>query len=793
MKTLGRKLLRELYASKGLLALIASIIAVGITCFVAMRSAYANLDLAKARYYSMCRMADFWVDLKKAPASELAALESIPGVVEIRPRIRFMATVDLEEQSEPINGLVLSLPDRRQSVINGVVMRQGDYFTDTRSNEVILSEKFAKAHGLRPGQTLHVVLNNRRQELFIVGTAISSEFTYLVGPGSLVPDPVHFGVLYIKHSFAEDVFDFEGAANEVAGILAPDARDRVDEILRQAETSLEPYGVFNTTPLGLQQSNQFLSNEIQGLGDIATVIPGIFLIVAALVLNVLILRMARRQRVVVGTLKAIGYSDLQVFLHFVMYGLGVGLAGGLAGSLLGYLASTGMTAVYQWFFEFPDLRSDFYWYTNALALAVSLVCAVLGSLRGAYAMLHLRPAEAMRPEPPKQGRRIWLERVLGRSWNRLSAAWRMALRTIFRHRFRTATSVFAAMMGAGLLTSGFMMTEAQDYLLEFQFYRTARSDIDVMFETEQGIEAFTELRDLPGVEHAEPLLNVACTFVHGPYQRKGAITGLQSDARLTVPYDRAGHPVAIPDSGVVLTQRLAEILHVGPGDKLTIIPVKGERRPVPIVVARIADSYMGLTAYAEISHLSRLVGESLAVTGVQLQIDGDAERTAALFRELKDTAGIESVQSRRAVIQQVTETLLQNQFVFIGVLILFAGTVFLGSIVNASMVSLAERQREVATFLALGYSQWQIGGIFLRESLLTNLTGAVLGLPVGWFLTWLTAVSYNNDLIRLPVVTSPWVWWTTLALATVFAGLAHAVLQWTLSQMDYLQALKVQE
>jgi len=131
--------------------------------------------------------------------------------------------------------MVLSLPDRRQPVINDIVLRSGDYFSDHRPNEVIVNEKFAQAHHLGPGQTIHLVLNNRRQEMFIVGTAISSEFTYLVGPGSFVPDPIHYGVFYVKRTYAEDIFDFEGAANEVVGILAPEARAGVDDILRRAE------------------------------------------------------------------------------------------------------------------------------------------------------------------------------------------------------------------------------------------------------------------------------------------------------------------------------------------------------------------------------------------------------------------------------------------------------------------------------------------------------------------------------------------------------------------------------
>ena len=793
VKVLHLKLVRELYRAKGLLLLISSIIAVGVTCFVAMQSAYHNLSDAKHRYYRQCRMADFWIDLKKAPLAELQVLRQIPGVTELHSRIHFEATVDLEGFAEPVNGIVLSLPDHHESVINGVVLRQGDYFSNQRRAEVIINEKFAREHKIYPGNSVHLLLNNRRQELFVVGTAIGSEFTYLVGAGSLVPDPVHFGVFYVKRSFAEEVFDFEGAANQVVGRLAPEARARVGEVLRSAERKLDAYGVFAATPLDRQVSNQFLSSEINGLGAIATVIPAIFLTVAALVLNILINRMARRQRIVVGTLKALGYADQQIFRHFLCYGLSVGVLGGVLGSGLGYLSSTGMTHVYRYYFEFPDLRSGFYWYTHAIGVLVSLVCAVLGSVHGSRTMLRMRPAEAMRPEPPRRGGMIGLERIMGSSWRRLSATWRMALRSLFRHRFRTATGLFAAMMGAGLLVTGFMMTEAQNFLVDFQFHREARSDIDLGFRDERGLEALAEVRRLPGVDHAEPLLAVACTFVNGPYRRQGGVTGLQAGARLTVPRNEEGEPIRIPASGIVVTRRLAQILHVSAGSQVTLIPVKGERRPVDVAITRIADSYMGMAAYADIEFLSQLIGESMAISGAQLVTDRKQEHLVLLYRELKQLPGVRSIQSRRDMIENLTETLLANQFVFIGILVVFSGVIFFGSIVNASLVSLAERQREVATFCALGYSHRQVGGMFLRESMLTNLTGSLLGLPAGYGLTWLTCMSYDTDIIRLPVVTANWVWITTMSTAVVFALLAHGVVQWSIWKMDYLEALKVKE
>ncbi len=792
VKALNLKLLREVNQAKGLLLAITSIIAVGVTCFVAMQSAYHNLNDAKIRYYRQCRMADFWIDVKKAPVTELELLRSVSGVGELHTRITFPATVDLENVPEPLNGQTISLPDDPTLVLNDIILRQGGYFTRTRSNEVILNDAFARAHRIYPGQWIHLLLNDRRQELFVVGTAISSEFTYLLGPGALVPDPQNYGVFYLKRSFAEDVFDFQGAANQVIGRFTPELAGESEATLRRAESMLDTYGVFSATPLRLQASNQFLENEINGLGAIATVVPTIFLAVAALVLNVLITRLARQQRIVIGTLKALGYGNAQVFLHFVKFGLSVGVAGGCAGAVLGYAAASGMTEVYRNFFEFPDLRSELHWSILTIGLVVSLICAVVGSLHGAWSMLQLQPAEAMRPEPPTHGGAVFLERLTW-LWRNLSASWRLALRSVLRHRIRSIAAVFAAMMGAGLLVTGFMMVEAQNYFLNFQFYRTMRSDIDLTFKNEQGRDALDEVRRLPGVDHAEPQLAVAGTFENGARRRKDAIVGLLPDARLTMPHDSQGRRIPLPDTGLVVTRRMAEILRVQPGDVLRFTPVKGERRTVEASVAVIADSYMGLTAYADIHYLSRLLGEELAITGAQLQTRQEPSQLARLHHELKHLPGVESISNRRDLVANITKTILQNQFVFIGVLVVFAGVIFFGSIVNSSLVNLAERQREVATFRALGYSQWSIGAMFLRESFVTNMLGALLGLPMGYGLMWLTAKAYENDLVRLPVISAAWVWWSTLALATLFALAAHGVVQWRINTMNYLEALKVKE
>lgn len=792
MSVLHRKLGRELRASGLLLLAVVSIIAVGVACFVSMGAAYYNLNEAKRSYYRQCRMADFWMDLKKVPLTELDGLARLPGIAAIRPRIQFYATVDLENRNKPLNGLVLSLPDRREPVINDVVIRRGGYFSDRRRNEVIVSDAFAAHHHLAPGQWIHLVLNNRRQELFIVGTAISSEFVYLMPPGGLAPDRENYGVFYLKNSYAEEVFDFDGAANQVVGRLAPEVRDDPRELFRRAEDLLAPYGVFLTTALADQASNNFLTQEIAGLRVFAVFMPAIFLAVAALVLNVLLGRLAEQQRTVMGTLKALGYSDRRVFWHFLELALAVGATGAVLGCGLGHWIGGWMTATYRAFYELPDLTNRLYWGVMLSAGAISIGCAVLGSLRGSRAVLRLQPAEAMRPKPPKRGGAVFLERV-GWFWRRLSSDWRLVLRGVIRNRVRTLAGAFAAAMGSALLVSGFMMVDASQYMLDFQFKWIIKSDVDLALKDEQNDDALFEAARLPGVDRAEPTLNVACTFSHGPYRKKGAVTGIAPGATLTVPRDVDARPIPIPPVGVVMTRKMAELLHVRPGDSVLVEPVKGLREPRRVCVRHVADSFMGLSVYADVGYLSRLIGEEYAVNGIQLATDRDPARLDALYRELKAMPALEAVSDRRAMVESLEKIFLEQMGIFTGALVVFAGVVFFGSILNASLINLAERQGEVATLRVLGYGPWRVGSLLLRESMIVTLVGTVLGMPIGYGLSVLSSWAYDTELFRFPVVSTPGTWIRTVALAVLFGLSAHLFVQRAIHRMNWLEALQAKE
>lgn len=794
MGALQRKLIRDLWASSGLLLAIAVIIAVGVSAFVALRSAHSNLDDARRRYYAQCRMADFTIELKKAPTVEVAALGRLPGIVAIRPRLQFRATVALDTSAGPVSGLVLSLPERRDApIINDVVLKSGSYFSPGRDEEVLVNDAFARRHRIRVGDRIRLLLNDRSLELAVVGTAISSEFVYLLGPGAFVPDPEHFGVFYLKQRYLEEVFDFKGACNQVVGLLASELRNRPEPLLERAERRLGSYGVFATTARRDQVSNRFVSNALSALAVTSIVMPAIFLVVAALILGILMGRLVENQRTTLGTLKALGYSDRRLLAHVLEFGLAVGLAGGVLGSGLGYGLAGALTRLYTQFFEFPALvnRPDPAVY--AAGLLASAACALAGAARGARAVLRLDPAEAMRPKPPRQGGVIALERV-GWLWRRLDPGWRLVLRNVVRNRRRSLAGVIAAAMATSLLVTGFLRNDAAFAMLETQFRQLQRSDIDLTLHGQRGRAALRDARRLPGVDRAEPVLNVACTLRHGRRARKGGITGLAPDATLTVPRDLKGRTVPIPPSGLLLERQLAALLDVRVGDTLTIEPLEGRRSPRRARVAGLLDSALGLVAYAEIGYLSRLVDEEFALNGTQLALDRRPGPRAAFLTELKRLPSLEAFSDREGQYASLRDTLVGAIRGGTGVLIVSAGLILFGTTLNASLVGLAERRREVATLLVLGYTPWAVGRLFLREGLVVHIAGTLLGLPGGYLMyRGLIARVQDTELFRLPAVdpTAAFAWAFPLSLA--FALASHAVVQRLIHRMDWLEALNIRE
>lgn len=218
----------------------------------------------------------------------------------------------------------------------------------------------------------------------------------------------------------------------------------------------------------------------------------------------------------------------------------------------------------------------------------------------------------------------------------------------------------------------------------------------------------------------------------------------------------------------------------------------GLRRELKVPVVELSDNYIGMAVYADIRYLSRLMNEEFALSGVQLATDHRRASTKELFAQLKQLPAVQAVNARADTIENL-EFIVETQRIFITLVVVFAGVIFFSSLLNASLISLAERRREVATFRVLGYSDWQVGGLFLRESLVVNSLGTLMGLPLGYGLAFILSKMYDTEMFRFPLVTPPKVWFNSIGMAALFAIVAHAVVQRSINRLDWLAASKTEE
>jgi putative ABC transport system permease protein len=789
---LVRKMMRDLFQRKLALAALIGIVTIGVGCFTGMTSLFRDLNGSRERYYRNQRLADFTVDLKRAPQWAVREVATLPNVREVRGRASVSVRIDLENHLEPIGGTAISMPPERVPVINDVLLRSGGWFSHADAKECVLNHQFAEANDLRPGDRIPVLLLDKLHHLLVVGTAMSPEFVYLIpSGGGLAPDPSRFGVLYLPERFMQESCDLDGAYNQLVGLAYENSRPALDRTLTLIEDRLDAYGVTNTTPFQEQPSVRFLADELRGLGISSKVLPAVFLGVAALVLNVLMSRLVAQQRSVVGTLRAVGYSAGAVFRHYVGYGVLIGALGGATGAVLGAWLQGQVVNMYRQFFALPSIEAHFYPDTIALGFLVSIGFAVLGTIKGVKHAVGLAPAEAMRPPPPERGGKVLPERV-GFFWRPLPFRWKMILRAVFRNPFRSGVGVLAAVISTALVVSTLSLMVALDYLMHYEFAKVAHQDITVSLRDPEARRAAAEMEDLPAVGEAEGQLAVVCDLSNGPHRKRTGVTGLPPHNRLYTPLDSEGQPIVVPDEGLVLSEKLADILHVAPGDEVRLRPLIGLRQEVTAPVVATVQTFLGISAYAHQAYLSRLLGEEHSAN----QLFGKAQPGGPmddLLAELKKRPTVVGVGERTRALSQMEETFGKTMGTTIGVMVLFAGLVAFGSVLNAALVSLSERQREVGTLRVLGYTPRQIGTIFSGESLVVNGAGVLLGLGAGVVLTHLLALAYNTELYRFPVIIRPSRLLLAAALMWLFVFAAQVITHRMIRSIRWLDVLKVKE
>lgn len=786
-RPLLRKLGRELWELRGQAAAIVAVIGAGIALYVLFVSTYQSLDLTLATYYRRYRFAEVFASLERAPQALAPRLAEVPGVARVETRVVRDVLLDLPGVVAPASGRLISVPADRRPALNDLFLRSGRWLEPGRRDEAILSEAFAKVHHLGPGDTLAALINGRRRELRIVGIALSPEYIYSIRAGELLPDDSRFAILWMEHRSLAAAFDMEGGFNDVVLTLGPDAS--AADVITHLDHLLAPYGGLGAIPRRLQISHWYLENELRQLRETAAVMPVVFLAVAAFLLNVVLGRVVAVQRGQIAILKAMGYDDRTIALHYLQWALAVAFGGAVVGLAAGAWLGAAMTRMYTDFFNFPILRYRLEPAVGLGAVGVALVAAAAGALASVRRVVALPPAEALRPEPPADFRRSWFD--LPRWRHLLSQPTRILVRNLRRHPGRAALSIAGIAFGEALLIVGAFTLDSIDLVMRDTFQTAQRYDVAVSFVAPRSASALDEVRRLPGVLAAEPFRVVPVRFRVGHRSRQSAITGLAVDGRLNRIVGGDHRVVELPPEGLVMSTALAELLGVGVGDRVRAEVLDGGRPVLELPVARLVDEAMGTNAYLALPALHRALREAGTLSGAYLR--ADSAQLAALQHRLKGLPAVAGELIKRAAIASFERTLSEFVGAMRAVMVVFASIIAFGVVYNASRISLAERERELATLRVIGFERGEIAYILLGELLLVVLVAVPFGMLLGYGLAAVTVQAYQTEVYRIPLVVSPRTY-AFAALVTVAAtAVSSLIVRRRLQRLDLIAVLKTRE
>lgn len=787
MHPLDHKLLRDLWRLRVQALAVALIVASGVAVLVMSLAAIEALEDTAARYYERQRFADVFASARRVPEAVAREIAALPGVRAVESRIRQFATLDVGDFPEPVMASVVSVPETGQPALNRLVLRSGRWIRPGRREEVLIAESFAEGHGLAPGDRFHALMNGRRRELRVVGVALSPEYVYAIGPGALMPDAKRYGALWMGREALEAIWDLDGAFDDLALTLYRGARS--EEVIERVDALLDPWGGTGAYPRRDQLSNWFLMNEIEQLRAMARILPTIFLVVAAFLTNMVLARLIAIERSEIGLLKAFGYSDFAVGLHYaklvvVLASLGVVL-GWIAGDLFGRWT----TAIYAEFFRFPLLVYAPGAGVFLLSGLVSLGAALAGALGAVRRAVALPPAEAMRPPAPPtfRGHADGAGRLAGL----LDQPTRIVLRQALRFPVRTFLTTLGLAASVAVLVMSLQWVDAIEELVDDYFWRQQRQDAMVGLVEVEDESVLAEAERLPGVLAAEGHRTVAARLHAGPRSRREALIGLPAGGGLEIVRDADDRPVPVPADGLLVSTTLAGLLDVAVGDSVRVEFLEGSREVLEIPVAALFETLLGTPVYIDLAALNRRLDDPQLVNTVLLKVDSAQE--AAFFEALKALPTASGLVLRQASVTLFHETIAETMLIYTAFYVVFACILSFGVVYNTLRIALSERGRELATLRVLGFRTGEIGYMLLGEAALVVVLALPAGCVLGYGLAWLIAEQFTSELFRVPLAVGPDTYGRAVLVTLAAVGLCAFAMQRRLEHLDLIAVLKTRE
>ena len=743
-RLLALKTLRELRAGRAQTLALTAVVTLGVSVFIGAIGAYDDLATSEAITYRRLRLADAWYRIEATNSAIAREVSGKPGIAAVEARL--VVDGGLQVGGDRVRSRLIGSTVTAAAAVNDVAVIDGR--RPSGPGDVLLERTFADRRGITPGDTLTAVVAGQPVQLRVAATVASPEYLQVTPDRyELLPAPSSFAVIFIDLAQLQNLTGNPGRVNDLNVRLDRGASSRV---LERLEADLrERGGLIEAVPRADQASYAALAQDLASFRAVAVAMPAIILLAGMAAMAVMLGRVVRAQRPLIGVMKALGYSDGAVLGHYLAYAGVIGLAGAGLGVAGGTVLSGVVTRAYTGEIGVPYSTSTFHPALAILAVAVSLAAVTLAAWRPARRSARIPPALATRVDPAgtdRPGRRTLLESLVP-----LPLTARLPLRTATRARGRAAATAGGIAAAIVLMLMVLSLRDAVDLFVTRTFDDLERWDLSVTLDEPRDPAALQDITGARGVLAASPFLEAPARLEAAGRREDVLLTALRPNQDLRrLRLDSADVATALSAGQLVLTGGLADKLAVDAGDAVSVtlpsgqttivvatpagplsLPVAAAPRRATLTVSATSDEPIPARAYIGFDTVAQLTGTQLA-NGIHLRVEGAA---GAIRSALYDLPGVTAVAIRTEQRDDL-RTLLSVFNALIAVMLAFAVAMAFAVLFNAMTINVLEREREYATMRAVGARPTAIALLLATEATLLWAIALIPGLLAG---TWVAA------------------------------------------------------
>lgn len=762
--TLHKKLLRDMARNAMQFIAIVLLCGLGTWIFSGLDATWRMMDVSIESYFEEMNLADFWVNDAMLTRQDLSRLAHLPGIEQVQARTSLDMDVsglgdDVSLQVHAFDGDI---------AINVPLVTEGNMMRSTDLRGCMLDDQFAAAQGLDVGDTVTLTVLGEEHSFVIRALVKSPEHVILAR--DVVPDPLHYGFAFISSQalpgmpFTEAVIDLAPGADAAA--------------VEHAISELLPSALVLTQKT--RSSVERIRNDVVMFRSLGYVFPLLAFAVAAMIVLTTLTRMVENQRMQMGTLKALGYSDRQIRRHYLSYALYPSLVGAVGGLFVG-----------QWTLPYVlwDMEAGhfvFPWQIHApislpawLVTALSVVLSLFICQRTYNKAARETTASLLRPKPPVSGSRILLERITP-LWRRFSFNTKMIIRNLLRNKGRTAMMLLGMLCCNMLIICTLGLQDSISYSVRQYYGGTLRYDLRADLDATGGtIESYRARLD---AQRVEGVMEKSISLRSATAVRTALLTVLEED-QIQVALGKNQTVLPMPDEGVVISSRLAEMLSLAPGDTAEVW-LPGDTIPLHVTVAQLVETNLGQGVYIGRTQWEHFRKGGFQPTALLLSGPSDMclQRLDAMDEVTKLTSPTDQYDQTMTIMESTTGafTIMSGAALALAFVICY----------NMGLMSFTERTRDYATLKVLGYHQREIRRLMLHENDLTAVLGVALGVWPGILLTQVVLKSCETEASAFVACVSVQSIAIASAITFVFTWLIELFLTRKVRSIDMVEALK---